>query len=116
MAQLIAADAGVTLDGVPRPTRARPRERSSGGLATLVVLLILFAVFRSLFRGRRRRGGRGDGLAPFIIGSMLGRGFGGRGYGGFGGGGFGGSFGGGGGGFGGFGGGRFGGGGAGGSW
>jgi len=121
MASLIAGDAGVTLDGAPPPPRAR--ERSSGsGISALIVLVVIFLVLRGMFRGRRSgfRGRRGRGLAddlgPFILGNILGRGFGGRGHGGFGGGGFGGSFGGGRGGFGGFGGGSFGGGGAGGSW
>ena len=85
-------------------------------LILIIVAIIILSIINRRGGGGRgggfmsRRGYRG-GLAPFILGSMLGSG--GRGFGGGGGGGFGG---GGGGGFGGFGGGGFGGGGSGGSW
>jgi uncharacterized protein len=111
VAQVIAADAHVTLsDELPNPPPV-PQRHSSGGLANLIPFIFLILIFcgfgglRLLFAmgllnsalgGRRYYGGGG----PFIGG------------GGFGGGGGGG----GGGGFGGFGGGGFGGGGAGGSW
>lgn len=114
LAQVIAADAQVTLsDELPNPPPV-PQQHHSSGLGTLALIVILFLMFggfgilRLLFGvgmmssalgGRRYYGGPG----PFIGG------------GGWGGGGFGGG-GGGGGGFGGFGGGGFGGGGAGGSW
>ena len=106
VAQVIAADAKVTLtDDEPAPAQ-RPIRHSPamGKLVLLIILLVFFGGFhllRFLF---------GFGL----LGSFFGGGFGG---GGFGGGGFGGGGGvGGGSGFGGFGGGSFGGGGAGGSW
>ena len=93
------------------------QRRLPGGLLFFIIIIIILAIMRGRGGGGGRGGGfmsrRGyrGGLAPFIIGSMLGRGLGGGGGGGFGGG-----FGGGGGGFGGFGGGGFGGGGSGGSW
>jgi uncharacterized protein len=118
IAQVIAADAKVTLtDNLPAP-EPRPVHQGSqfGGLIFFLIILFFFGGFSllrilfgaSLFFGGWGRGGWRGG--PFIGGG----GFGG---GGFGGGGFGGGgFGGGGGGFGGFGGGSTGGGGAGGSW
>ncbi len=111
VAQVIAADANVTLTNEPMPAAApEPEEHHSpvlGKLILLIFILIFFgggSIFRMLL---------GYGLLSSIFGGG-GRGWGGGG-GGFGGGGFGGG-GGGGGGFGGFGGGGFGGGGAGGSW
>jgi uncharacterized protein len=106
LAQVIAADAKVTLtDDQPAPGVREPVRHSAGvpKLIFILILLIFFGGFnllRFLFAFGLFGGGWGRG--PFIGG------------GGFGGGGFGG--GGGGGGFGGFGGGGFGGGGAGGSW
>jgi uncharacterized protein len=109
VAQVIAADANVTLTNQPVPAaEPEPQERHSpvlGKVILLIILLIFFgggSIFRMLL---------GYGLFSSIFGGG-GRGWGGGGFGG-GGGGFGG---GGGGGFGGFGGGGFGGGGAGGSW
>lgn len=109
VAQVIAADANVTLEDEPAPApepAVRARHSSvPGGLIIFIFLLIFFggsSIFRLLL---------GYGLLSSILGSGSDRRWGG---GGFGGGGFGG--GGGGGGFGGFGGGGFGGGGAGGSW
>jgi uncharacterized protein len=106
VAQVIAADAGVSLTNTPMPAaEPAPQQHSSpilGKVILLIFLLIFFgggSIFRMLL---------GYGLFSSIFGG------GGRGWGGGGGGGFGG--GGGGGGFGGFGGGGFGGGGAGGSW
>jgi uncharacterized protein len=111
MAGLIAADAGVTLDGVPRPPPRR--ERGLSPLAVFLLLLFLLLIFAfgrgTMYRGARRRG-TGGFAGPIIFGG----GWGSHRSGGFGGGGFGGGFGGGG--FGGFGGGSFGGGGAGGDW
>lgn len=110
IAGLIAADADVKLEGVPKPQPRRERGPGKLGFAIIVILLILFFAFGggTGYRGSRRRA-TGGFAGPVILGG----GFGGR-RGGFGGGGFGGGFGGGG--FGGFGGGSFGGGGAGGDW
>ncbi len=96
-------------------TRGKNGNGFPGGAVIVVIIIIILAILRGRGGGGgggfiSRRGFRGGGLAPFIIGSMLG----GSGRGGGFGGGFGG--GGGGGGFGGFGGGGFGGGGSGGSW
>jgi uncharacterized protein len=103
LAQVIAADANVTLENEEPPPAIRQPVRHSAGVAKLIFILILliffggFNLLRFLFGFGLFGGGWGRG--PFI-----------------GGGGFGGGGGGGGGGFGGFGGGGFGGGGAGGSW
>ncbi|MBS1602748.1 MAG: TPM domain-containing protein [Bacteroidetes bacterium] len=96
------------------------RGRHGGGnvIGILVFIIILIIVFISRNRGGGGGGGglyRGSGILPFMIGTMIGRGFRDSG-GGWGGGGGGGWSGGGGGGFGGFGGGNTGGGGASGSW
>ncbi len=113
IAQMIAADRGVTLNGIVAP-RAPPSDSSS--IPFWVILLVIFGIFivlRLIARASRNniRGGRGGGPGIFWLppmGGGWGRG------GGWGGGGFGGSSGGGG--FGGFGGGMSGGGGASGSW
>jgi uncharacterized protein len=115
IAQVIAADANITLTGNAPVTTPQPVEQDSGGsvigkLILLIIVLVFFGGFSllrilfgwGLFFGGWGRGGWRGG--PFIGG---GSGFGGGGFGGGGGGGFGG--------FGGMGGG-FGGGGAGGSW
>jgi uncharacterized protein len=121
VAQLIAADKGVQLNGVPANL---PRATSSGTpwWIPMLVIVIIFLIVRALSRGSRgggrgpRSGGGGSALPWLLAGSALG------GRGGSWGGGFGGSSGGysggggGFGGFGGFGGGLSGGGGAGGSW
>ncbi|MGD0733033.1 MAG: TPM domain-containing protein [Terracidiphilus sp.] len=108
MAQIIAADAKITLDDQPAEQEPAPMHHSSG-LSTIKVILIVIVVGLYLFRV----------LGSWGVFGLWGLGLlgGGRG-GGFGGGSFGGGGGGGGGGFGGFGGsgGGFGGGGAGGSW
>ncbi len=116
VAQVIAADANVTLNEDPSVETHHPEHHSSplGGLALFLIILFLFGGFSlarilfgaSLFFGGWGRGGPRGG--PWIGGSGIGGG--GWGGGGFGGGGSGA------GGFGGFGGGGFGGGGAGGSW
>jgi uncharacterized protein len=112
IAQMIASDRGVTLNGVVAQ-RAPPES----GVPFWVILLVIFGIFmvlKLLARASRNniRGGRGGGPGIFWLPPMGG----GRG-GGWGSGGFGGSSGGGGfGGFGGFGGGMSGGGGASGSW
>jgi len=116
VADVIAADRGVTLTGSAGLPAAAPTREAPAGLTVLLFLLIGLALFVGWIRSLRRRfhspyarrGGSG-----WWIGPMIGGGWGG---GGFSAGGFGGGFGGGGGGFGGFGGGSFGGGGARGSW
>ena len=118
VADVIAADKGVTLSGSsPAPVRSAPREDTGWSIGQILLLLfIIFVVYSMMKRGGG--GGRSNytrgGGSGWWIGPMIGSGMGG-GRGGWGGGGFGGG-GGGGGGFGGFGGGGFGGGGAGGSW
>jgi uncharacterized protein len=121
LAQLIAADKGVQLNGVPAN---KPRAPSSGvsWWVPWLIIVIIFLIIRALSRagpggrGGPRSGGGGSALPWLLLGSALG------GRGGSWGGGFGGSSGGysggggGFGGFGGFGGGMSGGGGAGGSW
>lgn len=124
VADVIAADSGVTLTGAIRPPPQDEgthggRNTSGGTIAFIVIIFFVFFVLKSIARigGPRSPMGRGFGGAGagWIIGSILGSMMGGGG--GYrGGGGFGGGSGGGGGGFGGFGGGSFGGGGAGGSW
>jgi uncharacterized protein len=119
VAEVIAKDAGVQLDGMaPSVPRAPPRQQGEGwGLIWLVFLVIVVLAIGSLLR--RVGPGFWSGLLWGILLNSGGRGprggFGGYGGGGWSGGG-GGGFGGGGGGFGGFGGGSTGGGGAGGSW
>ncbi len=123
LAQFIAADKGVQLNGVPAYQARAPAAEMPSWLPLLVVVVIFFiigAIFRAIRRGgsgpRSGGGGGGSALPWFLLGSALG------GRGGSWGGGFGGSSGGysggggGFGGFGGFGGGMSGGGGAGGSW
>ncbi len=124
VADVIAADSGVTLSGaVQTPSRGdgtgSGRDTGNGAIAFIVIIFFVFFILKSMARmgGPRSPMGRGFGgagagwIIGSILGSMMGGGGGYRGGGGFGGGG-----GGGGGGFGGFGGGSFGGGGAGGSW
>ena len=109
VAQVIAADAGVTL----KPIAGQPEQEPQTGFhfpLRLIFPIIVFLFFM-FFSGR---GGRGGGMMWFLLGNLMGGGFGGGGRGGgFGGGGGGGDSGGG---FGGFGGGSSGGGGASGSW
>ncbi|HTR25050.1 MAG TPA: TPM domain-containing protein [Terriglobales bacterium] len=122
VAEVIAQDAGVTLEGMPtrRTPRAPPQAPPPGAilLGLIVIVVIIVAVVAAIVRGSRGgpRGGGGGGFpAGLLLGVLLNSGGGYRG--GWGGGGFGGGGGwGGGGGFGGFGGGSTGGGGAGGSW
>jgi uncharacterized protein len=104
VAQVIAADAKVTLDEEPALQQQVPQRHSSGiGMVRVVILLIVVALY--FFRVLGSFGLFGAWGLGLMTGGIVGRG-----GGGFGGGG------GGGGGFGGFGGGGFGGGGAGGSW
>jgi uncharacterized protein len=115
VADVIAADRGVTLSGAPPPEPAlRPVNQAPSGFPViflgLFVVFIIFAIINAIRRAGRSGVYRRGGGSGWWIGPMIG----GMGGGGFGGGGFGG--GGGGGGFGGFGGGGFGGGGASGSW
>ncbi len=121
IAQLIAADNGVQLNGVPAYQPRAPASETPWWIPVLVIVVI-FLVVRAISRSARGGGGRGprsgggsSALPWFLMGSAMG-GRGGSWGGGFGGssGGF--SGGGGFGGFGGFGGGLSGGGGAGGSW
>jgi uncharacterized protein len=97
VAQIIAADAGVRLTGMPRAEPAAKRRGLPGGWLTLLLILPFL-----LFPRRRRYGGwRGDAVTTaWMLGSLGslgrhgggsgGRSFGGGGFGGFGGGGFGG--------------------------
>jgi len=85
VANVIAADAGVTLDAPVQHTYHREAARRSGGrgfgIGGLIFLLVIFFL---IFRGRGGRGGGGgSGLGWFVLGSLLGGG--GRGYGGGGG-------------------------------
>jgi uncharacterized protein len=103
MAQVIAADANVTLENEPAPPEPQ-RQARHGGLPVgliIFILIFMFAGGSSIFRMLL-----GYGLLSTMLGGGSDRRWGGGGYGGGGGGG----------GFGGFGGGGFGGGGAGGSW
>jgi uncharacterized protein len=122
MAQLIAADKGVQLNGVPA-MQARPPASDTPWWIPVLVIVVIFLIVRAISRssrgsgrGPRSGGGMGSALPWLLVGNALG------GRGGSWGGGFGGSSGGysggggGFGGFGGFGGGLSGGGGAGGSW
>ena len=120
VAEVIAKDAGVTLEGLQSHPELRGAQGDSKpGIPVALVLFLIFLFIVWIFRragGGGYRGGGGSGLlSGFLWGLLAGSMRGGRG--GYGGGGFGGGgFGGGGGGFGGFGGGSTGGGGAGGSW
>jgi uncharacterized protein len=110
LAQVIAADANVTLENDPEPAPEPQRQARRGGFPVgliIFILIFMFAGGSSIFRMLL-----GYGLLSSILGGGSDRRWGGGGFGGgsFGGGGSGG------GGFGGFGGGGFGGGGAGGSW
>lgn len=116
VADVIAADRGVTLTGPPPPGPAREREEGPSALSQLVLWLLgmfaFYAVIRILSSAAGPRPRRFDGgwwVGPMMAGGFRGGAWGG-GFGGFGGG-FGA-----GGGFGGFGGGSFGGGGASGRW
>ncbi len=118
IADVIAADRGVTLSGsAPLPARRAPPQDTGWSIGQILLLLFIIFVVYSIMK-RSGGGGRSNytrgGGSGWWIGPMIGSGMGG-GRGGWGGGGFGGG-GGGGGGFGGFGGGSFGGGGASGSW
>ena len=107
VAQVIAADAKVTLDEDPALQQPIRHHHSSGlGMVRLIVILIVLALY--FFRVLGSFGLFGAWGLGLMTGGIVGRGGGGFSGGGFGGGG--------GGGFGGFGGGGFGGGGAGGSW
>jgi uncharacterized protein len=116
VADVIAADSGVTLSGQPpaAPVHDSNAGHTLSGPATFFLILVLILLFYLMMKsGGGSSSGRGGGSGWWIgpvLGATMGRG--GWGGGGFGGGGGGG----GGGGFGGFGGGGFGGGGAGGSW
>lgn len=112
VADVIAADRGVTLTGTPPPAPAAEPQATT--LTPGQMFLIFFAIFVVFAILRRAAGGRGSRFNRYGGGGWVGPMMGGMGGGGFGGGGFGGSSGGGG--FGGFGGGSFGGGGASGSW
>lgn len=117
VAEVIAADRGVTLSGSSPLPASAPRHEAPSGLAEFFFAVLALALFFGWMRAMQKRAQspyarrRGGG---WWIGPMIGGGWGGGG--GLSGGGFGGGFGGGGGGFGGFGGGSFGGGGASGSW
>jgi len=113
VADVIAADRGVTLSGTPPAAPRAPGSESSGpggigSILTLIVLILVFGGFLGPLLWAMLGSGRSGGRGRWMGGPPVG---------GWGGGGFGGGFGGGGGGgFGGFGGGSFGGGGASGGW
>lgn len=124
VAEVIAKDAGVALEGVPARARPEPIAAVPAGAIGAVIVVALIVIFLvvvwALSKAGRGGSGRSGGsgflsglLWGILLNSMSGRG---GGYGGSSGGWGGGGFGGGGGGFGGFGGGGTGGGGAGGSW
>ena len=87
----VAQDKGVTIEGAPRPTRAR-RGQDGPRIPFLVVVLGIVAVLWVLgrFSGGGGRGGRGGGIGSFLSGMLLGNLMGGGRGGGWGGGGFGG--------------------------
>lgn len=88
VAQLIAANAGVALNGQVRVRAARSRQGGLGFWGTIVLFIFIYLIFSQL--GRRGRGGySGGGFYGGGWGSG-GGGFGGGGFGGFGGGGSGG--------------------------
>ena len=117
IADVIAKDAGVTLNARPPLAATRPRPAPGGGVGAVVVIFILFLIIISILRAIFRGGGGGQGSggsgfwSGLLWGMLLNNMSSGRGS-GYGGGGFGGFGGGGGGGFGGFGGGSTGGGGS----
>jgi len=114
IADVIAKDAGVTLNTPHREPVTR-RQHAPSGPGTVIIVIVLFFIVVSILGAIFRGGGRGSGGSGFWSGLLWGILFSnmGGGRGGFGGGGFGGGgFGGGGGGFGGFGGGSTGGGGS----
>ena len=92
VAGLIAADAGVEINGSVRPNIGRSRSRNPGGSGKLLFWLILFLLFVRprwllpflLMGGSRRRRGKWGGGG--FGGGFGGGGFGGGGFGGFGGG------------------------------
>jgi uncharacterized protein len=95
MAEIIAADAGVTLTGHAPPRRNATSSEGSALLLALVILAIIAALYfqssggpRSYYRGQRRYRHWGSGYGGGFGGGWGGGG--GGGFGGFGGGGFGG--------------------------
>jgi uncharacterized protein len=106
IADVIAKDAGVTLNTQPPLAATRPRPSPGGGVGAVVVLFILFfiviSILRALFRGGGGGSGGGSGFWSGLLWGVLlnnmgggrGGGYGGGGFGGFGGGGGGGGFGG----------------------
>ena len=99
IADVIAKDAGVTLDN--RPHLAAPRKQpapNGGGVAAFVVILIIFIILAIMRGGRGGGSGFWSGLLWGLLMSNMGGGrrggYGGGGFGGFGGGGGGGGFGG----------------------
>jgi uncharacterized protein len=124
VSNVIAQDAGVTLEGAQAPEQPQPFTVPNAGpvgvFVLIAIVVVVLLVLRGIFRGGGGRGG-GSGILSGLLWGMLFNSLGSRGggsSGGWGGGSSwgGGGFGGGGGGFGGFGGGSTGGGGAGGSW
>jgi uncharacterized protein len=92
MAQIIAQDAGVTLQPLTRWGAAQQRPHATAGQIIGGILFLIFVVIFLIWAG-------GNGLLGFLLGMFFGGGRWGGGGGGFGGGGFGGDGGGGGGGF-----------------
>jgi uncharacterized protein len=107
IADVIAKDAGVTLNTQPHRAAPRPQRAPGGPGAVILIIVILFfiviPILRAIFRGGSGgRGGGGSGFWSGLLWGMLlnnmgggrGGGYGGGGFGGFGGGGGGGGFGG----------------------
>ena len=90
VADVIAADKGVTLTGSPVPRSDSESTPHIPPFLIFIVIFVIYSIIRSLIAasrgGPRGLGPRGGGgwVAPFILGSMVGRG-------GWGGGGFGGA-------------------------
>jgi len=95
IANVIAADAGVTLQTAPRRQQSRQDQPSTGfGIGPIIFIGVILAIFFFSSRGRGGPGGRGGGggLGWFLLGNLIGGGFGGFGGGSSGGGGASGDF------------------------
>jgi uncharacterized protein len=104
VADVIAADKGVTLSEAVLPRAAANANPHIPPFLIFLIIFVIYSIIHGIIVSRRGgpRGGGGGWVAPFILGNMIGRGGwggggfgggGGGGFGGFGGGGFGGGFG-----------------------